>query len=465
MTDKYNSKEIQNNAQTRRDRGQLVLVGALTLAVSLVVLAVVLNSAIYTENLASRSSEAGTDAAVDARESVRDGVGGVTDHVNRNHAGAGYTALADSHFPTALAEWRPLVVRQQVVSGRTLRVAHVGDTEGTRIADESAGEFRPQTSGANPLGYGEPNWMVADAVEVRNFRLAQISASDLTSATASSDPESAGTFFVEVHETGGSDEWQVALYEDGGSVGVLVWDEDQESAVGSCQTPSPATVDLTGATLGGEPCEALSFFEEAQGPLDVYYANGDDVEGVYELTVDRAGHATSDALKNRVDAENYGRHCDGPTYADGPGSGPYAAAAVYSTTVDFRFASESVTYETEIRAANGESGPAPDHPRITDVSVTDNSGTGASFDVSWDVADPNADLDSVTVELHQGGSPVDTPPSVSVGGASDSGSVTLSDSNGGTYTIVVTVTDDAGHSRTDAETHQADGDGGTGCPP
>ncbi|WP_135826947.1 DUF7261 family protein [Halorussus ruber] len=460
-------------SQTKRDRGQLVLVGALTLAVSLVVLAVVLNSAIYTENLASRSSEAGTSAAVDARESVRDGVGGVTDHVNRNHAGADYTELADTHLPAALAEWRPLVVRQQVVSGRTLRVARVDNTEGTRIADESAGEFRPQTSGANPLGYGDPNWLVADSVEVRNFLLGQISASDLTSASAPFDPEDAGTFFVEVRERGGSEEWQVALYEDGGSVGVLVWDEDpaeaDEEAIGSCQTPGPATVDLTGASLGGESCEALSFFEEAQSPLDIYYVNGDDAVGTYELVVDRAGHATSDALKNRVDAENYGRHCDGPTYADSPSNDPYAAAAVYSTTVDFRFASESVTYETEVRAANGEPGPAPKHPRVTGLSVTDNSDPDgdASFAVNWEVADPNADLDSVTVELRQGGSPVDAPPSVSVGGASDSGSVTLSDSNGGggTYTVVVTVTDDAGHSRTDAETHAADGDGGTGCPP
>ncbi|WP_276300704.1 DUF7261 family protein [Halorussus lipolyticus] len=484
-TNENHSKAMNKNAQTKRgrardartdadrnqrataDRGQLVLVGALALAVSLVVLAVVLNSAIYTQNLASRSSEAGTGAAVDVRESVRDGVGGVADSVNRNRAGADYAVLSGTHLPTALADWRPMAVRQQVVSGRTVSVATAGTTEGTRIADESAGEFRPQSAGATPLGYAEPHWMVAADAEVRNFRLSGVSSADLVSATASFDPKAKGTFFVEVREADGSQKWQVGVYDAGGSVGVMVWDEETETSIGSCQaTGGSAVVDLTDATIGGQHCEALSFFAEADGPLNVYYVNGDDVIGTYELTVDRAGHATGDTLKNRVDSANYGRHCAGPTYADSPGSGPYAAAAVYSTAVDFRFVSESVTYETDLRSAPGEPGPAPEHPRITDFSVTDDSGTDASFDVSWAVTDPNADLDSVTVELKQSGTTVAGPTTVGVGGATDSGTVTVSDSNGGseTYTVVVTVTDDAGHARTDAETHAADGTTGTGCP-
>jgi hypothetical protein len=462
-----NAEVNENNARKGRDRAQLVLVGALTLAVSLVVLAVVLNSAIYTENLASRSGESGAGAAVDVRESVRDGVGGLTDRVNENHAGDDYATLSGTHFSTAMAEWKPMVARQLVASGRTLRVSRAGNTEGTRIADESVGSFSPSaTSGFEP-SYSEYDWMVASTVEVRHFRLYGISATDLADETASFDPDAQGTFFVEVHETGGSDKWQVGLYDAGGSVGVMVWDEDQGSPVGSCQAGSSAIVDLTEATLDGQHCEALSFFEEAQGPLDVYYFNGDEVVGTYELTVDRVGHATSDALKNRVDSVNYGRHCEGPTYADTPGNNPYASAAIYSATVDVRYVSESVTYETDVRAARGEPGPAAEYPRLVDVIVTDTSGTDATFDVSWEVTDPNADLDSVTVELRQSGSPVHSPPAVGVGGASDSGSVTVSDSNGDgeTYTIVVTVTDDDGHARTDAETHAADGTTGTGCPP
>ena len=456
-----------------RDRAQIVLIGALTLAVSLVALAVVLNSAIYTENLASRSGDAGVGAAVDVRESVRDGVGGVTDSVNRNRAGDDYATLSGTHLPTAMADWRPMAVRHQAVAGRTFRVARVGNTEGTRIAQHSVGTFTPGTPGANPLGYGAPNWLVAAPVEVRQFQLADVSAADLAETAPVSDPTTADSdvFIVDVRDAADADRWQVGVYRNtnDGDIELTVWDADSGSHVGSCATSdSTATVDLTGATLDGEHCEALGFLGELDGPARIFYANGDAIQGTYALTVDRAGHATGDPLKDRVDDVNYGLHCAGPTYADSPGGGsPFATAAIYSTTVNLRYVSESVTYETEVRAASGEPGPAPEHPRLTDLTVTDVSGTDATFDVSWTVADPNADLDSVTVELEQGGTTVDAPPAVGVGGETDSGSVTVSDSGGGgnTYTVVVEVADGAGHVRSNSEAHQADGEGATGCPP
>ena len=61
----------------RRDRAQLMLVTALALAVVLVVLVLLVNTAIYTENLATRGVDVGADDALEHRAAVVDGVGGV----------------------------------------------------------------------------------------------------------------------------------------------------------------------------------------------------------------------------------------------------------------------------------------------------------------------------------------------------------------------------------------------------
>ncbi|WP_435179152.1 DUF7261 family protein [Halorussus sp. AFM4] len=454
-----------------RDRAQIVLIGALTLAVSLVAVAVVLNSAIYTENLASRSGDAGVGAGVDARESVRDGVGGLTDRVNENHAGDDYAALYGTGLPTALADWRPMAVRHQVVAGRTFRVTRAGGMEGTRIAQDGVGEFTPRTSGANPLGYGAPNWLVAAPVEVRQFRLADVSAADLTGTTPVSDPTAtADVFVVDVRDAADSDRWQVGVYRNtnDGDIELTVWDADSGSHVGSCATSdSTASVDLTGATLDGEHCDALGFLGELDGPARIFYANGDAIRGTYELTVDRAGHRTDAPLKDRVDAVNYGRHCAGPTYADGPGSEPYAAAAVYSATVEFRYVSESVTYETDVRAARGEPGPGATRPVVTDFEVSDPTADDGAFTVDWAVADPNGDLASLEIELLDTGGDVVASATQSLSGAeAGPGSATLTDTGSvdATYDVRITVTDAAGHERGATERHDDDGDE-SGCPP
>lgn len=443
-----------------RDRAQMVLIGALALAVSLVVLAVVLNSAIYTENLATRSSEAGVGSAVDAKEDVRDGVGGIADRVNENHSGKEFDALNDTYLPTAMDDWRPLVARHLAVYGRTVGIGVANNTEGTRIADANqTSDFLPLTNSAD---YSDGRWMVTAPAKIRSFHITDVSVANLSSPSPPpTDPKGSGAFYAEVQEVqDGGHTWRVAVYENGGNVEIAVYNASNDTTR-TCSTPGPATIDLTGGTLNGKACPALTFFEDIDGLAKVHYVNGGNITGTYELTVDRVGHSPGDSLKDQVDIANYGNQCSGPTYSDSTDTSPFATAAIYSTTVDFRYVSQSVTYDTQIRAANDEPGPKAEHPRVTNLTVTDNSGdSDASFDISWDVADPNGDLDTVTAKLEDEG--VST--STDVSGGSASGSVTLSKSGGAgnTYTVVVEVTDDEGHSRSASEIHTA---GDAGCPP
>lgn len=463
-------RDHRRGSDDATSRGQIILVGGLALAVTLLVLAVVLNSAIYTENLATRGRGTAPTDVVDLRGDVEGGIGAVVEHANRANGGADYGTL-QSAYDAALDDWGSMAARHAAVDGRSVSVSRSGEMEGTRIVNASPGTpFTPRTDpttvdafGNRGESYATPNWLVATDVRVRSFVLDDVALSSLASSTPG-DPKGSGAFFVEVRDAADADAWRVAVYEDGGSLAVTVYDADAGSVVGTCSTGEPtALVDLTGGALNARPCDALDFLGDVTGLADVYYVNADDVAGTYELTVDRAGHGAGGTLKDAVDAANYGSQCAGPTYYDDPATGsPSAAAGLYSATVDLRYDDRSLTYDAAVRTAPGEPGEAATAPVLSSLTVTDTSvaGTEAGFDVAWTVADPDGDTVDVTVvlaDLVDGTSTTRT----YTGDGSDS--FTEPGDDGHTYEITVTV-DDGTTSRSVTETHLADGDQ-TGCAP
>ena len=64
------------------DRGQIILVAAFAIAVIFVSLALIVNSAIFTENLASRGETAGSDGALSMRAMVETNVGDSMEAIN-----------------------------------------------------------------------------------------------------------------------------------------------------------------------------------------------------------------------------------------------------------------------------------------------------------------------------------------------------------------------------------------------
>ena len=67
------------------DRGQLILVGAFIIAAAFIVLALVVNSAIFTENLATRDDVPGSQDALEFRDEVHQGVSNVIEGTNQNN--------------------------------------------------------------------------------------------------------------------------------------------------------------------------------------------------------------------------------------------------------------------------------------------------------------------------------------------------------------------------------------------
>lgn len=454
-----------------RSRAQLLLIGGLALAVSLVAIALVLNSAIYTHNLASRADSPGQDTEPFTRE-VRLGAGGMLDYANRNYDVYGAPGTDDTvvgEYVRGLDYIADEVSFVASTSGRLVSVAHVGGStvEGVRVVDNVSGgsTFYPAT--------GTPDqWNVTDEVRVRSYRMTVLggleSQSDSTTdGQIGGDLLNSGSAFV-VTFTGDVTR-HVAVYDDGQPT-VRVYD-DSATVLETCRVASiPLRIDFAAGTVNGEACQPLAFADDLGGPSSIEYTYGGNVEGTYSLVadvpiVDHTGEMGP--FTDVVDTANYDGQCGGPTYNDADGAYPRVEPAIYASDLAITYQTDSVTYRSVQRVANDEPGPAVQAPRVTsfDVSETDADAADGEFDVTWTATDPNGDSVDTTIRV--------TEPDGDVKLIDDPGSSTASvdvDDESGDYTIELVVDDGPddstidGNSRAVVERHDDDGDE-SDCPP
>ncbi|EJN60267.1 hypothetical protein [Halogranum rubrum] len=317
-------------------RAQLFLVGALSLAVVFVVLALILNSAIYTENLATR----GTDNA-DGREitqfqhDVEQGVGGLVAFANRNRAG--YTDQT-TVLQGGVGEIRSLSQAFNVEHGRVVSVEYVGITEGTEARQYSERQFTNDSDSST--------WVAAAGVdEVRSFNqtVNPVSLTDTDLSTLSGDP-----FFVSFEDEDDGDvtnDWRVYLYQDVSESEMYVGVVSPSGAKHSCG-PYPYTeedrvnVSITGSTVAGQRCPPLDFTDDLSGPYDIEYHEGDSAVGTYRFVVDQ-------------DRGTFTGNLPSSSY-QGDAGDPTSREVLYSATVRVTYHSSNSLYETEVTAIPGE---------------------------------------------------------------------------------------------------------------
>lgn len=459
-------------AVSARERGQLVLVGGLSLAVVLVVLALVLNTAIYTENVASRDVDSGASDALAARHAAIEGAGVVMDGTNDRGEPAGYGTL-ETDFGGNVTRWSESAAGYAAVEGRSLQVDQSGTLgHGVRVVDDSSGSFVPRDGTTL-------DWTVAAASHVRAFELTVTGATSASRATVS-DGLGDGVW----------DDDDVFSVDFGAGVGVAVYNDSAtdrltvgvyDGATGTyaeCSETSGTElrVDFGRGTVNGVECEALGTLDDQTGPTDVRFANGDRVTGTYELTIDRAIDDTSDpngTFTDAVDRANYGDSCTSTYHLQDGSSYPAVAPALYAGSVDVSYRAESIAYDETVRIAPGEVGTAAAAtPQVVSYAIDDRSDSSqVEFVVDWSVADPDGDLAAVTVALDDVNGTEIRSDTTAVGGTTASGTTTVGAPTSLTgivvddpYDVRITVEDTAGETRSAVRRHVADGDD-TGCPP
>lgn len=341
-----NGEVSERDGRGERDvRGQIILIAAFTLAVVFVALALVVNSAIYTENLASRGSTGGSSDALYLRHELEIVLGNVLTEVNEYNV-----SDHDSALETGVGNATYEVERQQALSGAYVNVSGIQDRDaGDRIVqnETTPREFTSES--------GTVNWQLAndltslpDVDEARAF--------EMTVQMSSLSAGSGGAYTAVVQEWDTTNNWTMQLYHVSGSPNEFVVDVQRPDGTSrQCQrtiTDTTVHVDVTGGTVDGEPCyalrryaapgatagEDLRFTTGTGTRYNVSFQNGDAAAGNYSMVVDSSvGGVTSSNLNS-----------------GGSRVSPYTTPGTYEFTVGLTYRSNAVTYETDVRIAPGE---------------------------------------------------------------------------------------------------------------
>ena len=284
------------------DRGQLLLVSGLVVAVSLVALVVLLNASIYGENVATRGVEAADGEALEVRAAVVEETGARLDAANRD----GSTSDADVEAGVGAID-----------RNLTARYASRGGIAAVDLLDTTSGQYL--------TGPVNDSTTITEVDRIRAFSVANESDLPSTEATA---------FTVVLNDTAANTTHEVYLYENGGDA-VVARGENGSTPTERCRCPAsgePVALDLTGDRLGGAPCPAVwpeALSDESDGPFDIRFENADGVDAEATATVGTDANPESDTALTVRDA-------------------------VYAATVEFRYRTADLWFETPIRVAPGE---------------------------------------------------------------------------------------------------------------
>ena len=323
------------------DRGQLLVIVGLILAVSFIGLAVALNAAIFSENLSTRESVDAEEAAAYTAD-VEPAIDDAYDETNDGSAAT--VADARGKFTALLGEWETAREREAAREGADFgldRTAHVG----WRLEQDANRSFTP----ANDAD--ATDWTVAgDARDVAGFRL-NVSRDDLYDGVGNFSTLENDAFQVNV--SNGTDYWELYVFRDSGNSTVVVYEGDPDdpddlgdllSEPDSCAvTTDRAVVDLRAATLDGDDCDALAFDDDLEGNVSVRYENVQDggterVNGTYRVVVNGSDAvATTGGQPDRFNATG--------------GSAPTAAAIVYAVSYDAHYRRNDVVHDRAGRYA------------------------------------------------------------------------------------------------------------------
>ena len=320
----------------RNDRGQILLLAAFALAVSFVVLALVVNSAIFTENLATREDVAGSHDALDHRYEVETNVERLIQGVNND------SELDEGDLETSIEQMVEEGAGQQASQGRLVSVSYVDSEPGTKIAQDTVRNF---TNADDNQGRWNVTDTTVDTDTVRNFKI------NVTEPFVDSEWGST-PFQLVLNGTDPDEEWVMEIDETSGGDGIEVTvehpDYPDEEVCTREDIGEYTIVDVTGATVDDEPCHALGqlhdgtdmwFGTGVDSPYRIEFDNSWNIEGTYSFILGTGGVDDNEKIVpvNQQD--------EGPYYDDD---------AIYSADLSYEFYTSAVGYETDIRVAPGE---------------------------------------------------------------------------------------------------------------
>jgi len=315
------------------DRGQVLFVMALGLAVLLVVLSVTINSTVVTgrlgpDGVATDPSSNAVRFQLDAREAVGDAM----DHVNENDVS--YADL-ETDLDDSVTRWSTLSARHAASDGSYISAAVLDTTRGTKIAQTNATLALTNADGNETWTLANDTAARAVTMDLAGDSLSIVHRPNPTVATL----ENASVFTVVVDDR--SDPVRVFVYQSAADTAAIAVDSGDGTLDEPCTVPlvdGRVVVDFASTTVAGERCAALEALGTVGDHSAVEFRNGGSAVGTYSLVVDRPLAAVA----------------DGDFASPGHDGGPTASRAIYSVTVRSTYHTSDIRSSADLRVAPGE---------------------------------------------------------------------------------------------------------------
>ena len=314
-------------ADLNGERGQILLIAAFALAVIFIALALVVNGAIFTENLASQGEASGGNAVLELRSEVTRALGEVVDEANRNAADPEnrFTATDLDALETQLVEYTSLTGVDVRLDSPTVT------TTGHYVSDRAKSDNDLESES------GKDNWRLAGGVDdVRAMEFY---------VRGDVDGISGDTFTVNATHRipgggGGDPVFLLKIGEDGGDPAVRV--VPPSSPAQTCSLPGrdwPLHVDVMGAEFGDTYCEALDAVDFGQGVspgYNLYFNHTSDIDANVSFVM------TGSPIGSNFDSSDPGD----PQVRSG--------GVIYAAEVDLHVRTAAIEYDDTVRIAPKE---------------------------------------------------------------------------------------------------------------
>lgn len=313
-------------ASAGTDRAQLVLVGGVVVAFALVALVLLLNTALFTENVATRGLGPGPD----------DAEGHVTFVEQSTNRIIRHEECIEPQNCTEYESWldaRKNATRNVLTVDTTVRAQQLqqhGAIAAVNLTSVNRGAVLIQNgSGAFVSESGDRNWTLANTSGIRNFSMT-------VDAGPTGNKSNPRKFTVIITgDAGDGSQWTAFVYENNSNV------EVHANGKACRSTESVATINWTAGDLAG--C-SVPFAVDGSGnslkpPYVLRFRNGTNATGTYHV-----------AVRNEtggVRTGNFG--------APGSGMNPRQSPAVYSINLTAIYEGSTIEYDTDVRVAPGES--------------------------------------------------------------------------------------------------------------
>jgi hypothetical protein len=356
--------------RTGRSRGQLLLIGAVAIALLIFGLAIVLNAVLYTSTVSPQAASDGTVNAEMYRDSVDRDVSGLmrslgngSDYVNEDAFRSNLTAY-EERLSESAATSEPGTISIGYVPSRS--------TTGAQIQQNSSDQLNSAT--------GAQNWTVADRVtSLESFNLTINKLPQMT-------PGKSREFQIIVEELNDTDVWRLDVYY-ANSASQVTFETFNGTETTVCTFSATSRnnitldIDLPAGTVDGQPSCSFTF---AQG-----------ISGDYTLRFERTGpggSAVTDGTYNGVIAGSVptGNYYNGTT-------DPSFDNVVFGATVEMTYRAVSVAYQTTISNISARPPVATPNAAPTATFTVNNTEPAAGQAVVFNASNSSDSDGSITV--------------------------------------------------------------------